>query len=472
MNNTMLVLLVFLLSSSMLKAQNYQPFDPAQEVYYSLPISPSLGTASLHALVARDLNPNNPDVYYGYKLPRQVESLIGACYQFDGTSWMGDSVWVVSDSLTVFYNEQGLAVNIRPLTQLNETWLLYEETDSFFVTAEVIAWDSENVLGVPDSVKTIEFQVFALDSSVLSQHPLHLSQWQLSQHHGFVSMPAFGQLGHDDKIYTLTDHTYLTRRDIFDWAVGDEHQIENGAAYYFYRVLSKNWSTNQDTLFYEIEESLQVPSENPPLYQKDTNAVFYTDLDTRIDDRVPGEVLVVGEDDPMQSIDDYAFRIREDGRLEMLYHRPLHWEDSCYRDRVVGTVLTETYIQGITMLSIEHAEMGGMSDPQLIYYKRGNDIFGEATAITPDLSPPDDFTLGPNPADQSFSFSWEISPFAESSVRLLDIHGRTLSPPILDERLGVRRSLTVDSRQLPTGIYFLQILGPHGLYSHQILIQH
>ncbi|MEL7530147.1 MAG: T9SS type A sorting domain-containing protein [Bacteroidota bacterium] len=473
MQNTILSFLIILSGISSLWAQNYQPFTPDQARFYSLLDATAPYPASLHALAARDSSATNPKLYYGYKVARVTQDVMGQCFHLDGTSWMGDSVAVPSDSLTIFYTEAALPVSVRPLTEIGGTWIMYEQPGDYYIRAQVLGAAIGEVLGAPDSVKDIELKVFAPNGSILNNHILHNTLWGLSKESGFVSMPAMSRFGEDTTIYHLAGIQPFTRRSIYGyWDVGDEHQTAKEPATYFYRVLAKTWSVNQDTVFYEIEKSVQVPSENPPFYSKDTMSVFYDRLDERLDERMPGEVKIVGQADPLGPVDYYDLRVRPEGRMEMAYQYPFAWEDSCYRDRVVGGGLTYTYVWGVSRLENTHGEMGYYLPETLIYYKRYLDIFGQATSITPDLSPLSDFNLAPNPADQSFHLSWEVSLNGESSVRLLDIHGRAFSPPIFDERLGVRRSLTVDSRQLPSGIYFLQLVGPHGLYSHKIMIQH
>lgn len=81
------------------------------------------------------------------------------------------------------------------------------------------------------------------------------------------------------------------------------------------------------------------------------------------------------------------------------------------------------------------------------------------------------FKVFPNPATDQLNISFDMKESSDVSVDLMDVTGRTLDSRKLSANWNNTYNLKMDVREIPTGLYMLNIKTTHSVVSKKVLVQ-
>jgi hypothetical protein len=233
-----LLLLLTVIASIQVSAQNYQTVRSNQINYY--------GTPNLNYILATrtdsfDLS-GLDSVFYSYKTIRNNDTASTTdCQYLVGPNWYGEKVIIKNNGENLFFNKDSDTIRIQTQAHFEDTFLVYvypSGLDSIFAT--VINEDTLTILGVLDSVKSLQF--FSTAGSFITP-----GQASFSKNHGFVDwfasysfpLPYTGPMGQGIINYTgnyaLVGHEFprvgITKPrigEIYDFEIGDRFIFNSG----------------------------------------------------------------------------------------------------------------------------------------------------------------------------------------------------------------------------------------------------
>jgi hypothetical protein len=226
-----LLLLLTVIASIQVSAQNYQTVRSNQINYY--------GTPNLNYILATrtdsfDLS-GLDSIFYSYKTIRNNDTASTTdCQYLVGPNWYGEKVIIKNNGENLFFNKDSDTIHIQTQAHFEDTFLVYvypSGLDSIFAT--VISEDTMTILGVLDSIKSLQF--FSTAGSFITP-----GQASFSKNHGFVDwfasysfpLPYVGAFGNTvinyTGAYSLVGHEYprvgITKPrvgEIYDFEIGD-----------------------------------------------------------------------------------------------------------------------------------------------------------------------------------------------------------------------------------------------------------
>lgn len=176
---------------------------------------------------------NGDSILYPMKMIQPIED---DCLDENGASWLGDKI-IISPEWNYFLNIQGDTIKIKTNAGFHESWMLFED-EEVSVTAIVYFHDTMTVLGLVDSVKTIELQAyyktyptgnFPHGILLLSKHfgliftyDLYLFPYN-QQKNSSSRLEEFVLVGIDNSDYGIQNLKWF---DVFDFQPGDEFHTE------------------------------------------------------------------------------------------------------------------------------------------------------------------------------------------------------------------------------------------------------
>jgi hypothetical protein len=264
------------------------------------------------------------------------------------------------------------------------------------------------------------------------------------------------------------NQTLLTVREVYDFAVGDTFQYEakNNAMYLNSRterivILDKWYSSQKDTVFYKQKyERYGVDyvwdGHIVKDYERKEQIVYYTDLDSVINYNIPrGNCPKIN--------------VRLHYCLDSIY--------KSYNQRITYLFDNEImlfagskkiFAEGLGMTVREHRseDYPSNSSTKLIYFHKGNEIWGEPKPIiSSDNSPSvfyDKIIISPNPAKDFVHLETNID---FDKIQIIDLNGTVV--------LRENKTYQIALFDLSNGIYFLQVYDKFILKSvSKIVINH
>lgn len=275
----------------------------------------------------------------------------------------------------------------------------------------------------------------------------------------------------------LIGQDILTRGEVYDYDVGDEFQYTNeavaGTIIERYKVLDKEYSLNNDTVFYEmaISHYYAYPDGGGGTtisQPKDTITKFYTYLsDTITNFGGSSQIYDVYLDSTYTYYPDSI--IRYDSiwcglEINGYTSYPPEFEANLYKEvwgRGVGR---------ITNRHIDPSNPGGSTiiEYSLIYYKKGNVECGtQSTLFINDQLKEPKLRIYPNPMNEHLNI--EISKSLKvKEVSLYNPQGQRVGVDIIDQGNGYY----LNARSLKSGIYTLIIQSNNGVVSKKVSVIH
>jgi hypothetical protein len=256
-----------------LSAQNYRVLQPDRTTLYQGQYEPILG------MCIDSVTTSGSDTTF--HLLNNLQQMDVLCFFIEGPSWLGEKITFSENGETVFYNAYNQPVLIKTLAGINDEWICYS-TSSMSIRATLAETGISDILGQPDSVKTIAFQAIDNSGQIISHEVNNLSII-LSKNSGlaktlnFYSFPdlylgfasqmlqEFTLVGADNPGIGLQNLTWM---QVHDHSPGDElHTVQiNGWAYYqqrtekIARLLNK--SVFGDMVVYEWENKVKISTQD------------------------------------------------------------------------------------------------------------------------------------------------------------------------------------------------------------------
>lgn len=474
-----LQLLVFLclLISSGLKAQNYQTVNSGRVACFN--------TIDYMQFIRIDsVSYASDSVFYPN---RSVDRISGEndyprCYSPYQPSWAGSKIIIRRNGTNIYFNRDNDSIVIKTRAKLNENWIVYKKGDSILIKAEVIAYDTAVVLGLVDSVKTIQFQVFDSIGAKLN-HPYNNATLEISKSFGWVKSPNFNYFPnipdkdnfiHQDTSFSLVGMDNpklgiqnLTWFDVFDFQPGDVLHVENtsiqcGVSNGEYKITDIKYTYLEridyaDSIIYKVNQ-----------VQRETNRIngkvmvsFKHDTIISVIKANPEFNILSGE--PIIDNDGYSLRMNTQyksdynhGIIKYVYQFPMDKnEDMCW-EFIYDAGGGSYFLKGLGGGYYEDSGITGCDsyDNTLVYYKKGSKTWGTPFDFTgiETLANTKNVNVYPNPASDKICI--EINGSNEPiTFELYSSGGSMVFHQIIH---SVKQD--VNMKSFENGIYFYKVL--------------
>jgi hypothetical protein len=470
MKNLWIVLVLSLLFQG-LHAQNYQTVNSGRIAYFSFNSFSALKIDSTKVL-------NGDSVFYP---SRSFGGFDYRCFSAQAPSWSGSKIIVRPDGTNIYFNENNDSIAIETQAGLNESWIAFQRADSITIRAEVVECLYDTVLGMADSVKTIQFQV--LDSvGQPVDDPVNQMQLQISKHFGWKKALCFNLFPNLDG-YSYKPSQYfqtgllvgltnprvgrqnLTWFDVYDFQPGDVLHVYEAhygccgvspCKHYYNRFIYIYLNRNEfpDSIVYRVDRVsqrmvTQYPDTVSTLFEHDT--IWERITPNRQFDVIPGELVPIEGQSHIR-----LTRQFNKGGLEykdLAGYFAVADNASCWRMLHFDGGGSYDYIQGLGGGYYEYDEICEGSLRELQYYKKGNKEWGTPFHFT-----------GVETVQASANL--RVYPNPVSEILYIETFGR--ANPVAFELFSVNGSRVlkhdfqgenpqIDVRALNPGLYFYSI---------------
>jgi hypothetical protein len=119
---------------------------------------------------------------------RSLERL-SQCFSPYSPSWAGSKIIVRADGTNVYFNHDNDSIVIKTQAALHEKWTAFKSVYTR-IDAEIIHFEKASLLGLDDSIKTIQFQAYNSSGNVI-ENPVNYMHLELSQHYGWKKAVNF-----------------------------------------------------------------------------------------------------------------------------------------------------------------------------------------------------------------------------------------------------------------------------------------
>jgi hypothetical protein len=416
-----------------------------------------------------------------------------AYFTLFGASWMGPNMLEMSNGSNLFFNVSGDTIVVNTLAELNESWTVFNWSDTATLEATVTSITTETVLGTAQSVKTIAFQAYDSSGAEMN-HPLNEAIWKLSQFEGFTQVhslhwfpdfpdPAtqeayqcrpYSYAGHEHysiDLIQLTDQRPPSEGEMYAMEVGDEFQIKGimnswnpYVNYYRYTLIDKSFVGNAMTLVLSKEaintNAETVAFDTITILSADTSNIFPNDI-------LPGQTgsfLELSKPAPLinplfNSFDANSREILDSLSLSC-YFRIVEVDDQdnlsgnsldcvSYYSQADGTYGPRVYFSGIPVPASVSSGLSGVLTHFPIYVNTTTCQFGSRMYVgMEEHNVP--MALHPNPTSSVLGFESREA----AAYSIIDIMGH-----IAQRGIAQMGHNTIKVSALPEGIYLLRLDG-------------
>lgn len=216
----------FLLLPFALEGQNWQNICSPGTTYF-IDSNDSLQAFRLDSTA---ISANSDTTYYSYHAIREEDPY--DCTDIFQGSVLGYKVILTHDGWYYFFNRNNDTIRIKSDAVTGQTWRFCDLAGGGYVMASVGNAVSEDVLGQPDSVKSISFQAKNAEGKNIS-HPLNDTPVKLSKHYGLVTCFDVYHLPETIKLYDLAGKSTppiglqnYGEQAVNDFAIGDEFHYQ------------------------------------------------------------------------------------------------------------------------------------------------------------------------------------------------------------------------------------------------------
>lgn len=417
-------------------------------------------------------------VFYPFSNIQQIEY---DCFTPYGASWIGYKIICGHDGYDIILNQVHDSVKIKVNAIPGEKWTAYVFPDSSVAEASLVKLDSITILGLPDSAKTISFQVFDKNSNPLN-HKLNSMSVILSKNHGLVKTLNFSFFPDFESNYFYNNQLQeyilvglsnpelriqnLRWFDANDFKPGDEVHTS---------YLSKTWfvpeyviENSKNTIFKYLERS---DFSDSIVYiidrtqgRRETSASGFDNfflhdtikmvISPRPDfEKLPGEIIFSENNTKTNRMSLAPFISKAEPSV---YNTFYHSFDSCWSNCCADGCFPEfIYYKGLggPYYECTNAFSGGGEENKLVYFKKGDETWGTPLVITTvnENCIKEDFKVYPNPAKGQVFIDIRNSSFP-IVVEFIDIDGKIKLTGMLNSA-----SSSIDVKILPAGIYVCRL---------------
>jgi hypothetical protein len=440
MKGNMLLIIIFLLCLQQISAQNYQTVKSDRIAYYADVYD------NINCIRFDSVSEQADSIYYPFSNIDLVDNY--GCNTPYGPSWIGKKVIIRKDGYNLFFNRNKDTIRIKTNAQLHEVWTAFKAGGSEIIRAEVASIDTLSFLGLSDSVKTIEFQVYNT-SMVPIVHALNDMTLLLSRNFGFIRTTNFNLfpdlIGYHGPLQELIliglskpslGIQNLTWFEVFDFQPGDEiheyyktysidsQEIRKKIAKYLERT------DFEDSIIYRVELTQTINKNwidgSYFDYSQDTiNILIRQDT---LFNKLPGEPII---SDNLT----YSYAMNKQNNLSKVqpsYSDKYFFQtDSCWMSPVIDDCDPYfNYVKGLggPYYECDNGFSYGGTENSLVYYKKGQSAWGVPLIITaiPNVPLQPIVTVFPNPTSDRV---WIIAPESVYPFifELVSINGQVLN---------------------------------------------
>ncbi|MCF8381354.1 MAG: T9SS type A sorting domain-containing protein [Bacteroidales bacterium] len=430
-------------------------------------------------------------------------------YCYVGPSWLGSKVILKSNGDNIFFNYHGDSILIKTRAVQNEKWILWLGDDGSYIEAEITGILLESFLEIQDSVKSITIKHYASDGSVIDNFG-GFSQIRLSKSYGLLAVFNFRDFPSNQRNEQIVIHELagcskddvglhiLTNREVNDYEIGDEfHVITNSYLKYPHdqysirKVIDKWYSSEEDSLFYEIEKTWWEPN-SPEIVNTNTFVSTITDLDENVNVLVNSEheediilpfEIEVFSDWRQSQFSDYIFLSGTlfNGRvyIKTSEEKYMSWNDDSIFYAVGNSFNIEGYlnydftiIKGCGKYLNSVLYEGGnpeVDKDELIYFKKGSESWGDALEVSQFILENfiADIHIWPNPSSNHIKIEFvNFKPIRNVKLKILNSIGIVC----LSESIDSNSLIILDVSNLSPGIYYIIVESPYNV-TKKIIVQ-
>jgi len=430
--------------------------------------------------------------YYSFHTWRDTSTLPGRldCMYEKGPCWLGEKVFMLNNGSGYFYNSAGDTFHIQSNSALHDFWTFYHAADGSTVLAllDSMSWMQRD--GVWDSVRCISLHAFDAAGFNDPNSPMERANILLSKSNGFFQVPAFREL--PEAVFMLERRASITMpkiNEIYDFNPGDEFEYEamcanffgqaSSPGYTYYKILSKSYSANLDTVIYYRQKIAMTLSYNAvPVPHFDT--IYFSGNDW-VSYPVSGQLLF--DTKPEENFYSLNPRNISTYSLSQDYNtynnRPVYKTikgftgysntSNCYVVNHFEPVFyTTQYAPGLGEVFYE-ADLRNVASSDcrtsLIWYNKGGQVWGGFVSLTagiPDALSESSINVSPNPVLDFCNLNFPNS--FSGKIILSDLSGRILAEKNLNGN-----SVELDLREFSKGIYLLHVFGANGFLNKKII---
>lgn len=412
-----------------------------------------------------------------------------------GATWLGEKI-LITENWNYFFNYNNDTIKIKTSAELDETWPAFIINEEQIVQAKVLKIESKDFLGITDIIKTISFQVLNQQQQVV-EHNLNNKTIEISKNNGLIKSINLYQFPtpkeNSDSFYAKATYSLiglsegtnkgiknLTSYDIFDFSEGDELHIiytekndpivggGHGGEIIKYSVEKYvSREENEQGITYKKEiESLETNTSLPEgnsnsIYKKYTENEYIDINQLKEFDKLPGEVFMQGNQARcyIMDIEGNSKTMPSGGDVIYYNQNENQWEYMI----VDGCLPSYSYYKGLGG-PYYYCSWTSSQERKLVYYKKGEIIWGEPLAFTgmTEITKTAPLSIYPNPAKDYISITQEITSQSESIVfELYDLAGKILLQKTLIQENKVNISF------LSSGLYIYKLTDKSGKLLNQ-----
>jgi len=255
----------------------------------------------------------------------------------------------------------------------------------------------------------------------------------------------------------------LTIAEIFDFNIGDEFHTEetgySGNDGYdednIRIVVDKFYSETLETLFYVYDRTKRFSSPSIPFGTTSQffDTVAVVDLDSFLPIGLGNEYI-----DSVYSDPDY-FNGRQANSTNFYDKEPLSYILSIHKTFVEGCGNTEYHYYGL------NGDMYSTMDRYMVYYKKGEEEYGEPLVLSTDEYQRFGFKLFPNPTSDYISWKSEVEIGTVNKVIIQTKNGQTI------RTTSSFNGTKIDLTDLKPGIYIINLVLDEGTIIRRIIKQ-
>lgn len=245
---------------------------------------------------------------------------------------------------------------------------------------------------------------------------------------------------------------YFTRGEVFGFDVGDIIQTRDFYSirntYITRKYLEKNFSSNNDSVFYLIERKIYTPQftqQGSTSFSMDTVTESYGNLNDTIHYFSPP---ILTYEDSLWHFEDtlYTSSFADNCSIDVynIYFSPMLPCFEC-------SFSSESYIKGLGYYKYEYGYLTGLDlisiGTSLHYYKKGNQECGTFKNFISELDLSNEVQLYPNPSSEKIQIH---SDFYFDAFEIFAIDGNKVQAEYLNKK-------EIEISDLKPGIYFLEL---------------
>lgn len=493
------LLLIYLASITVFSlAQDYQTIISNQQNYFAVSNKSQILATRTDSVLMQ----GQDSVFYSFKTFRPNDSFgTNNCDYIISYPWYGAKVVIKPNGENQFFNRSLDTIHIQTQAILNDTFLVYTYPSGHEIKGAVISHDTSTVLGVLDSIKTV--QLFSNDTVFTYQDSL----LAFGKNAGFTKVLPFYSFPqeyfntnyHSHSLalvgteYPRTGITKRTVGEIYDLEIGDVIQTYRNTIHWQgpysenqkdkYVVTNKNiWGTDSVQLVYD-KSWIHVINYNSQTQYSSNNTTSSSkgfNLDEYLNPYLPEEFIIDSSNGNIQFYQvnlkaTYCDRITEsiqpiivmfetDSLGNTLYN------SGCYFHIGFGVTfpMPNEYVEaaggpyqlnGLTYWNgFGQTHFGGIS-----YMSNSIETCGTEWFLGQSSEELSGISIYPNPANSAFNIALENN--ESLLLELYNISGQLVYTTTLSSSLTV-----IDIADLRSGVYLIKLIGEESGFQQKLIV--